>query len=280
LKSFKVSAALLVLGSGLSWASHTACPSTPTALTALDSTPSLGCTSVNVIYSNFVTSSTSPAQIDGVTISTGALTAPPVLLGDISIVASTVYTGGMRLLTPLPTGVVCDQNYANGSYPDAAWCVQGANQLLRSTTTYTMTAASGTLDYVGLAGSIHVHSSGGGSDLGATGIIFREYCLGSADFSSGDCATQTKGSTYGLFRLGVVNGKNQDLVGAFSVATGGQTIIGIRDTVYFQTFNGNGSWVGLDYFDVITTPEPATGFGIGLGLTVIGLLARRKKRKI
>lgn len=182
-----------------------------------------------------------------------------------------------------PTDNYCDQNTRQVSGYQQGWCVNGATQYLVSTITFEVsTINSGTSIYnIGIDGGVRVHSSGGGTTGGATAVVFREFCtqaIASTDNWANNC-----GGVYGSMQGGVINGKNQDLAYSVSGAiAGGAQQLWIRDTIYLNTDNGQGSWASVTLYDstLSTTepvPEPGTLSLLGLGAGIVGLAYRRKR---
>ncbi len=177
----------------------------------------------------------------------------------------------------------CDQNSRQVAGYQQGWCVNGATQYLVSTISFEIsTTSSGTSIYdIGIDGGVRVHSSGGGTTGGATAVVFREFCteaIASTDNWANNC-----GGTYGSMQGGVINGKNQDLT--YSVSgqiAGGVQHLWVRDTIYMNTDNGEGSWASVTLYDSTlgTTepvPEPGTLSLLGLGACLLGLAYRRRR---
>jgi len=257
----RVSVAGIAITIGVpAWAAIVPCPIAPTALATIPVTPTNGCNAGSIQFSNFVAGVVSaPTTILGTTVVANAWGAPPT--------TSTIDLNGLGNGIQLRTPGTCDSNTATAG----TYCVQGANQSMSATLTYSMHATAAAISTMSLSGTVVSHSSGGG---GATAAVFREMCLGTSTFScvAGD-------ANYVAISIGAVQGQFQTL--SQSASTTFQTAvtdIAVRDTVFLQTQNGNGSFAEVTIFDVGSVPEPATLSMVGIALAVLGALRFRKRK--
>jgi hypothetical protein len=228
-------------------------------LATIPATPPNGCNAGSIQFSNFVTGVvSSPTTILGTVVAANAWAATPTT----STVDLNAFGTNMQITTP----GTCDSNTATpGTY-----CIQGANQSMSATLSYSMHATVTAISSMELSGTVVSHSSGGG---GATAAIFREMCLGTSTFTcvAGD-------ANYVAISIGAVQGQFQTLsqsaVTSFATAV---TDIAVRDTVFLQTQNGNGSFAEVTVFDAFV-PEPATLSLVGFALAGLGALRFRKRK--
>ena len=247
------------------WASI--CPGAPTPLSPSFTNPT-GCTVGNNQFSNFVVGtvplSPPPTIINGVTLADTTWPTPPTAT---TVNLNSAAGGGIDLTTPgfcgTPTASITPNTFCIGGGP-----APGVGYNLASTITYDLHAVSGSISQLVLDGTVVSHSSGAS---GATAVVFREFCLGTTIFSQ-SC------SNYGVLQVGAVNGNFTTLTQSASTMFTGVTDIAIRDTVYLQTFGPTGEYSGVESFDLLTTPEPATLGMVGLALAGLGALRFRKRK--
>ncbi|MEO8028468.1 MAG: PEP-CTERM sorting domain-containing protein [Bryobacteraceae bacterium] len=258
---------MLVAAAGLSvipgaFGAITSCPSSPSLLgltTYLGS--GNGCSTVDATYTNFSVG-TATGTINGVALP-GAST---VLIPSALQIFLATEPSNPRLLEFSSPGLLgpTSQNGCSNISGDLGWCIQGKNDVLVSSYTYTATF-SNAISTFGIAGT--ALANGGVS----TATVFREICLGQATFSQG-CAN------YLVVQGGAVNTNFSSLSFSSSVNFAPTNVIAIRDTVYLATANPNSSWATFLPYDTIDSPEPAT-FGImGAALAALGFARRRRKR--
>jgi len=250
------------------WASI--CPGTATALSPSFTNPT-GCTVGNNQFSNFVVATVplsppaAPTIINGITLTNTTWPTPPTAAS----VDLNAFGSGIDLTTPgfcgTPTASIAPNTFCIGGGP-----APGVGYNLATSISYDLHAISGTISQLALDGTVVSHSSG---QSGATAIVFREFCLGATSFT---CTSAS--ANYGFLQIGVVNGNFNTLSESASTTFAGVTDIAIRDTVYLQVFGPTGEWAGIQNFDLLTTPEPATLGMVGLALAGLGALRFRKRK--
>jgi hypothetical protein len=257
---FRVSLGLALFLGPSAFASHVNCPATNTTLSTY-ATPADGCVSANIQFSGFTLTNPSGETIVGDAGVNYLLPATTSTLTGANIFINSTTPGGLGFDAVDPVGG-CDSNSGN-----AGFCIQGSNQALVQSITYTMTAASETIDFINFTGTIVSHSSGGG---GAAAIVFRQICLGTATFTSncGGLITLQGDTLVGGFQT-----LNFNLTANFSP----QTVLAVRDTVFLSTKNATGSFAEVVGIDLVSAPEPATYLTFGSLLLGLGLARFRKK---
>lgn len=264
-----------------SFGAITACPASPTPLsTAPFSTPPAsptnGCTSTNLQFSNFTVGTDPGATINGVLLEANSGAAVPT---------SAVINGS----APAGTFFELSPTFANGpgfgcapSSGSSGWCINGANITLSSSVTYQVVATSGSFSSYNLSVSAAEHTvGGGGSGLPAQATFFREICIGTTTFTTDASGSTTcAAGNYFVMQLGTLSFAGHSNVyntAGLAVNFTATTQAAIRDTVFLKTQNGNGAWAAIGAADFIA-PEPGTFVLFGAGLAGLGL-ARLRRRK-
>lgn len=249
---------LIVLLSSSAFASHVNCAAANTTLSTY-APPADGCLSVNVQFSGFTLTNPTGETIVGSTTVTLPGTSTSVLTGNDIFLANAPSGIGINLDGVDPVGG-CDSNSGN-----AGFCIQGKDQALVQAITYTMTAMSGTIDRVDFRATIFSNSAG------TTAIAYRQICP-QAVFAS-NCA--------GLVTLqaGTVGAQTvAEVTFNLSATFTGQTVLSVRDIVYLQTNNGNGSYSYVDNIGLaINAPEPTTFLTFSFLLSGLGFARFRRK---
>ena len=277
-----------------SFADITACPNpTPGALTPYQPTSATnGCSTIDATFHSFFIPSVPVGQPTlGAGYTLPDLNNPPaiVILGNntvatptpaqIFLVESPTNPGRIRFNSPGPaTGKSADPatNFCGASSGSGGWCIQGADQSLVSSITYVGNFNSA-ISIIGLTGTAVSHSSGGS---GATAVVYREFCTGTATFDhKGTAATGGTCAEYGVLQGGAINGNFNTLPFNTAITLNASTnLVSFRDTVYLTTSNGTGSFASILSFDLITTPEPATFWLLSSALAGLGFVRFRRKR--
>jgi PEP-CTERM motif-containing protein len=238
------------------WAAIVPCPASPTFLSTIPVTPPNGCNSGFNQFTNFVVTSGTTDTINGVALAATNWPTPPTA-GSIDLNA---LAGGIRLTS----FVTCDSNTATPN----TFCVQGKNQTLASSITYDLHTTGPLISLMELDGTVISHANT------TTAVVFREFCLGLTTF---DQTCGGDASKYRVLQVGSVQGNFSTLSQNVSTTFAGVFDVAIRDTVYLQTFNGEGSFAAVTSFDLFT-PEPATFGLVGLALAGLGALRFRKRK--
>jgi len=211
-------------------------------------------------FLNFTVGPDATGTINGVTLVATTWPTPP----DATTINATGVGTGMTLTSfgtcGTPTANITPKTY----------CIGGAAFSLVNSTYYELhSTVAGAVSYMELDGTVLSHSSG---KSGATAVVFRELCLGDTSF---DCTSASP--NYRVLQVGAVNGKFTTLSQNVSTSFAGVTNIGIRDTVFLQTFGPTGEYAGIENFSLFT-PEPATLGMVGLALAGLGALRFRKRK--
>ncbi|HEV2202541.1 MAG TPA: PEP-CTERM sorting domain-containing protein [Bryobacteraceae bacterium] len=236
-----------------------------------------GCSNGGNSFTNFSSGVlTTPLTINGVAIPAAATTPtadpnPPGVpsFTNIQIEQSPILNGGLAFQTPFVPA--CDQN----TYAPNAWCIQSKNQILVSYLSYTVSNAGG-ITFESLQASINNHANT------TTDVVFREFCLGVANLAwsasaNGSVACTGAGGIYHVLQVGQVQGLFQHLTENQALTFASTTNISVRDVVFLQTFNGEGSWA--DVTSIIDTPEPTTISLVGFALVGLGCLRLRRRKR-
>jgi hypothetical protein len=247
------------------WASFSNCPTvTPVTLAVINSNVPAGCQQIDVQFTNFAVGTLAPGTvIDGLTLPASTVTVPTA--SDITLLAQG--TAG-----PPPSNVGVSLNDPAGS--TNPWFISGKNQVLVSTTTYTAQvdpSSAYLLNQVSLSGTVTSHANQ------TTSVVFEEVCLGVATFN---CTSSDP--NYLVLRIGVIQGNNISLTQTVNASFLATNLLAIRDTVFLQTMNGQGSdatasqVTGFAPTQVI--PEPSTSILLGTALAGLGFLRYRRKK--
>ena len=288
--------AILMLALAMSapaWGLITVCPSSASSTPLATFTPppdaGTGCSVTNLVFSNFNVG-TATGSINGVGLVATCISPdgpgnPACIPGNFQPTAGDIFLTsaaaiGIRLTSPLVRGSNtsdCDSNTGPQTVGFAAWCISGKNQSLVSTVSYQIAAATpgDLISQIGLGATVVSHANV------STAVAFREVCLGSAftNMVGGASGCAGGAGSYFVLQIGSIQGNFTTLSGSIGTTFAGVTIVGVRDTVFLQTFNGGGSFAQLVFSDyTLDTPEPATFGVVSLSLVGLGLL-RRYRRK-